>query len=63
MHASYKRLVNPNPKARLSAAHFLDQGSRTGSFFDSPLIKLTEGIDNMGVMSEPERESFIESVA
>ncbi|KAG7114878.1 inactive serine/threonine-protein kinase scy1 like [Verticillium longisporum] len=60
MHASYKRLVNPNPKARLSAAHFLDQGSRTGSFFDSPLIKLTEGIDNMGVMSEPERESFID---
>lgn len=63
MHASYKRLVNANPKARLSTAHFLDQGSRTGSFFDSPLIKLTEGIDNLGVKSESEREAFLEYAA
>lgn len=60
MHASYKRLVNANPKARLSAAHFVDQGQRSGSFFDSPLIKLTEGIDNLGVKSEGERDAFFE---
>lgn len=62
MQASYKRLVNANPKARLSAAHFVDQGQRTGSFFDSALIKLTEGIDNLGVKSEPEREALFEWV-
>lgn len=63
MHASYKRLVNANPKARLSAAHFVDQGQRTGAFFDSPLIKLTEGIDNLGVKSESERDAFFEYVS
>lgn len=62
MQASYKRLINANPKARLSAAHFLEQGLRTGSFFDSPLIKLTEGVDNLGVKSETEREAFLEDL-
>ena len=62
VQASYKRLVNANPKARLSVAHFLEQGLRRGSFFDSPLIKLTEGVDNLGVKSEEEREAFLEYV-
>lgn len=60
MHASYKRLVNPNPKARLSTAHFLSQGLRAGGFFDSPLIKLTDNLDNLGVKSETERDAFLE---
>jgi SCY1-like protein 1 len=59
MHSSYKRLVNANPKARLSVGHFLEQGKRHGSFFDSPLIKLTEGVDNLGVKSPEEREAFL----
>ena len=59
MHSSYKRLVNPNPKARVSVSHFLEQGTRRGSFFDSPLIKLTEGVDNLGVKSETERDQFL----
>lgn len=62
MHSSYKRLVNANPKARLSVGHFLEQGRRSGAFFDTPLIKLTEGVDNLGVKSETEREEFLESV-
>jgi hypothetical protein len=62
MHSSYKRLVNANPKARLSVAHFLEQGRRSGAFFDTPLIKLTEGVDNLGVKSETEREAFLELV-
>ncbi|KAL2157722.1 hypothetical protein VTH06DRAFT_5205 [Thermothelomyces fergusii] len=62
MHASYKRLTNANPKARLSVAHFLEQGRRSGSFFDSPLIKLTDGIENLGVKSEEEREAFLDDL-
>lgn len=62
MQSSYKRLVNANPKARLSVGHFLEQGRRHGAFFDTPLIKLTEGVDNLGVKSETEREEFLESV-
>jgi SCY1-like protein 1 len=59
MHASYKRLVNANPKARLSVAHFLEQGKRSGSFFDTSLIKLTEGVESLGMKSEDEREEFL----
>ena len=62
MHSSYKRLVNANPKARLSIGHFLEQGKRRASFFDTALIKLTDGIDNLGVKSAEEREAFLESV-
>ncbi|KAH8893310.1 ARM repeat-containing protein [Thozetella sp. PMI_491] len=62
MHSSYKRLVNANPKARVSVGHFLEQGKRSGSFFDSPLIKLTEGVDNLGVKSAEEREAFLEDL-
>lgn len=60
MHSSYKRLVNANPKARLSVGHFLEQGQRRGGFFDTPLIKLTDGVDNLGVKSAQEREAFLE---
>ncbi|KAI9167605.1 putative inactive serine/threonine-protein kinase scy1 [Paramyrothecium foliicola] len=59
MHTSYKRLCNANPKARITVGNFLDQGNRTGSFFDSSLIKLTEGIDNLGVKSAEDREEFL----
>ncbi|ATY65094.1 N-terminal kinase [Cordyceps militaris] len=62
MHSSYKRLCNANPKARISVSTFLDQGSRRDSFFDTPLIKLTEDIDNLGIKSEEEREQFLEYV-
>ncbi|KFY43513.1 hypothetical protein V494_01951 [Pseudogymnoascus sp. VKM F-4513 (FW-928)] len=59
MQPSYKRLINANPKARSSVAHFLDQGRRNGGFLDTPLIKLTEGVDSLGMKSENEREEFL----
>ncbi|GAB1315086.1 Nuclear aminoacylation-dependent tRNA export pathway component [Madurella fahalii] len=62
MHSSYKRLTNANPKARLSVAHFLEQGRRNGSFFDTPLIKLTDGVENLGVKTEEEREAFLDDL-
>lgn len=62
MHSSYKRLCNANPKARISVGNFVDQGSRSGSFFDSTLIKLTEGIDNLGVKTPEERDQFLRFV-
>jgi SCY1-like protein 1 len=59
MHSSYRRLCNANPKARISVANFLDQGSRTSAFFDTPLVKLTEGVDNLGVKTPEERQQFL----
>ncbi|KAI0972227.1 armadillo-type protein [Xylaria arbuscula] len=62
MHAGYKRLVNANPKARITVGAFFEQGRRSGAFFDSPLIKLTEGIDNLDVKSETERAEFLDDL-
>nr|KMM68141.1 kinase family protein [Coccidioides posadasii RMSCC 3488] len=59
MHQSYKKLVNPNPKLRLSLAHFIEQGQRAAGFFDSPLIRLTQDIDSLGLKDDAEREEFI----
>ncbi|KAI9849304.1 MAG: hypothetical protein M1837_004764 [Sclerophora amabilis] len=59
MHQSYKRLVNANPKARLSVGHFLEQGRRRGGFFETPLIRLTDGVESLGVKNESERAGFL----
>ncbi|KAI0472789.1 ARM repeat-containing protein [Xylariaceae sp. FL0804] len=62
MHAGYRRLVNANPRARITVGAFLEQGRRSGGFFDSSLIKLTDGIDNLGVKTEEERERFLDDL-
>ncbi|KAI9728742.1 MAG: hypothetical protein M1828_002848 [Chrysothrix sp. TS-e1954] len=59
MQQAYKRLINANPKMRLSVGHFLEQGRRDGGFLHTPLISLTEGIERLGLMSEPERDTFL----
>lgn len=59
MQASYKRLTHAVPKMRLSVAHFLEQGGRKGGFFDTALIQLTDGIDNLGLKSEIEKDAFL----
>lgn len=59
MVQSYRRLVNANPKLRLVASHFVDQGKKTGGFFETPLIHITEGADSLGLKSEEERDQFL----
>ncbi|RKF83702.1 N-terminal kinase-like protein [Golovinomyces cichoracearum] len=59
MQASYRRLMNDNPKARISVGDFFDQGSRKGGYFVTPLIKLTETIEQLGMKSEQEKEEFL----
>ncbi|OQO02999.1 hypothetical protein B0A48_11283 [Cryoendolithus antarcticus] len=59
MQASYRRLTHALPKMRLSVGHFLDQGVRKGGFFDTPLIDLTNGIENLGLKNDTEREAFL----
>ncbi|CUS13445.1 unnamed protein product [Tuber aestivum] len=59
MVPSYKRLIQQNPKTRLSVAHFLDQGSRSRAFFDTPLIHVAQFVENMGVKNQKEREEFL----
>ncbi|KAL6159148.1 Nuclear aminoacylation-dependent tRNA export pathway component [Exserohilum turcicum] len=59
MHQSYKRLLNPSPKARMSISQFLDQGKRLGGFFQTPLIQVTDDIENLGLKAEDERNELL----
>ncbi|KAI7292686.1 ARM repeat-containing protein [Hortaea werneckii] len=59
MQTSYKRLTHAVPKMRLSVGHFLEQGTRNGSFFDTPLIQLSDGIENLGLKNEAEKNVFL----
>lgn len=59
MVQSYRKLISSNPKSRLSASHFLEQGKKSGGFFETPLIRLTTDVDNLGLKSELERDQFL----
>ncbi|KIX00511.1 uncharacterized protein Z518_10651 [Rhinocladiella mackenziei CBS 650.93] len=59
MVQSYRRLVNANPNLRLSPSHFVDQGKKTGGFFETPLIHITEGAESLGLKNEQERNEFL----
>ncbi len=59
---SYKRLVNANPKLRLSPANFVEQGKKASGFFQTPLIHITESADNLGLMNYEERDDFLEEL-
>ncbi|KAF7585296.1 hypothetical protein BBP40_011304 [Aspergillus hancockii] len=59
MQQSYKRLCTANPKIRLSPAHFVEQGKKHGGFFQTPLIRLTDDIESLGLKNDAEREEFI----
>jgi SCY1-like protein 1 len=59
MHQQYKRLLNANPKTRLSTGNFLEQGRRSGGFFETPLIRLSEGIESLGLKSDAERAELL----
>lgn len=63
MQQSYKRLCNANPKARLSAAHFVEQGKKNGGFFQTLLIRLADDIESLGLKNDAEREEFIKYVS
>lgn len=62
MQQSYKRLCAANPKIRLSPAHFVEQGKKSGGFFQTPLIRLTDDIESLGLKNDAEREEFIKYV-
>jgi SCY1-like protein 1 len=60
MVQSYRKLINANPKLRLSPGNFLEQGKKSGGFFETALIHITIAADSLGLKSETEREEFLE---
>lgn len=40
----------------------MEQGKKSGGFFETPLIRVTADIDSLGLKSDAEREEFIKYV-
>ncbi|PIL34056.1 hypothetical protein GSI_03765 [Ganoderma sinense ZZ0214-1] len=65
---SYKKLLNPNPKARLSPAHFLElgmshtAGDGSGFFSTNRLVIVCAGLDNFNLASESEKATLLKSL-
>ena len=62
---AYKKLLNPNPKARLSSAHFLElgmsqtAGEGSGFFASNRLVKVCAGLDNFNLASDSEKATLL----
>ncbi|CDO75531.1 hypothetical protein BN946_scf184871.g12 [Trametes cinnabarina] len=65
---AYKKLLNPNPRARLTPAHFLDlgmsqtAGEGSGFFANNQLVKVCAGLDNFNLASEGEKASLLKTL-
>ncbi|EEB90614.1 hypothetical protein MPER_11155, partial [Moniliophthora perniciosa FA553] len=54
------KLLNPNPKGRLTAKGFLEIGTTdTGFFTNNPLVKVCTGLDNFTLASEGEKSLLL----
>ncbi|PCH43923.1 ARM repeat-containing protein [Wolfiporia cocos MD-104 SS10] len=68
LFSSYKRLLNPNPKSRLTAKVFLELGTATtagdgsGFFADNSLVKVCTGLDNFSISNEGEKATFLRTL-
>ena len=59
----YKKLVNPNPKGRLTPKSFLEIGmSDSGFFAGNRLVKVCSGLDNFALASESEKMTLLRYV-
>lgn len=56
----FKKLLNPNPKTRLTPKDFLDNGmNQTGFFATNRLIQVCQGLDNFALGSETDKNTLL----
>ncbi|KAF8160923.1 hypothetical protein B0H34DRAFT_698710 [Crassisporium funariophilum] len=59
----FKKLLNPNPKGRLTAKGFLEIGmAETGFFSNNRLVKVCSGLDNFALGSESEKNLLLRNL-
>ncbi|OCH90251.1 ARM repeat-containing protein [Obba rivulosa] len=65
---SFKKLLNPNPKARLTPKHLLElgmsqtAGEGSGVFANNRLVKICSGLDNFNLGNESEKVVFLRTL-
>ncbi|CAK5281427.1 unnamed protein product [Mycena citricolor] len=61
---SFKKLLNPNPKGRLTAKGFLAIGmAETGFFANNRLVKVCLGLDNYALSSESDKALLLRTLS
>ncbi|KIM45100.1 hypothetical protein M413DRAFT_441766 [Hebeloma cylindrosporum] len=59
----FKKLLNPNPKGRLSAKAFLEIGmAESGFFSNNRLVIVCAGLDNFALASEAEKNQLLRTL-
>lgn len=58
----WKRMINPNPRTRLSTAAFVAEANSAGFWADSPLTHLVEGLDGFELRSESEKMDLLRTI-
>ncbi|KAF8893945.1 hypothetical protein BD779DRAFT_1753347 [Infundibulicybe gibba] len=59
----FKRLLNPNPKTRLTPQAFLELGmTDTGFFANNRLVKVCLGLDNFALGSEADKNTLLRNL-
>ncbi|KXN90149.1 N-terminal kinase-like protein [Leucoagaricus sp. SymC.cos] len=60
---AYKKLLNPNPKNRLTCKGFLELGmTDTGFFAINRLVKVCLGLENFSIESEAEKNALLKTL-
>ncbi|KIJ52672.1 hypothetical protein M422DRAFT_156332 [Sphaerobolus stellatus SS14] len=63
VYNQYKRLLNPNVKARLSPKGFFDAGTHAGGFFiENPLVKICKGLTDFALAGEREKLELLRTL-
>jgi SCY1-like protein 1 len=62
---SFKKLLNPSPRARMSTQAFLGLGMAAGGgpdagfYANNPLVRVCQGLDNFALASDAEKNTFL----
>ncbi|OCF77226.1 SCY1 protein kinase [Kwoniella mangroviensis CBS 8886] len=59
---SWKKMLNPNPRTRLSTASFLDEAAQSGFWSSNALISLVDGLDNFELKSESDKLGLLRNI-
>lgn len=58
----WKRMLNPNPRTRLSTAAFVSEAATAGLWSNNPIANLVEGLDGFELKSEADKISLLRTI-
>ncbi len=59
MYEVYKRLIEEDPRRRMSLKEFIEIGEKKGGFFDNPIIWTSKFLEEFQIKEPWEKEEFL----